>query len=137
VHALKTLGFHITHSDPGVFYTYINEHILILVVYVNNCIFTGSSNNLIASYKEKLNSCYVLTNLGPLHWLLGIKITCDHAAHIILLSQLSYIDLILSQFSFANAKAYRSPMVPGATYSKKDAPATADKAARMKCTPYC
>ena len=135
--ALKKLGFRTTHANLGVFYTRVDKHILILAVYVNDCIFTGSSNQLIVSYKEKLNSCYMLTDLGPLHWLLGIKITCDHTAHTISLSQSSYLDSILTHFSFANMKAYGSPMVPGANYSKKDAPATADKAARMKHTPYC
>ena len=136
VRALKKLGFRTTHADPGVFYARVHEHILILAVYVDDCIFTGSSNQLIASYKEKLNSCYALTDLGPLHWLLGIKITRDRAAHTISLSQSSYLDSILTRFSFANAKAYGSPMVPGADYSKKDAPTTADEAARMKRTPY-
>ncbi len=127
--ALKKLGFCTTYANPGVFYTRVEEHILILAVYVDDCIFTGSSNKLIALYKQKLNSCYMLTDLGPLHWFLGIKITCDHAAHTISLSQSAYLNSILSCFSFTNAKPYGSPMTPGANYSKKDAPATANKAA--------
>jgi len=42
VHALNSLDFHITYANPGVFFVCIGEHILILVVHVNNCMFTGS-----------------------------------------------------------------------------------------------
>jgi reverse transcriptase-like protein len=77
VWALISLGFHTTHANPGVFYTHENEHILILAVHVDDCIFTGSSNKLIMVYKQKLNACYALTDLGLVHWLLGIRITCN------------------------------------------------------------
>src|SRR5260370_7152308 len=136
VRALKKLGFRTTYADPGVFYACIEEHILILAVYVDDCIFTGSSNKFIALYKQKLNSFYALTDLGPLHGLLGITITRDRAAHTISLSQSAYLNSILSCFSFTDAKPYGSPMTPGDDYSKKDAPATANEAARMKRTPY-
>ena len=84
--ALTKLGFHITHADPGVFYARVDEHILILAIHVDNCILTGSSSELITQYKEKLNACYMLTNLGPVHWLLGIKITQNRAVRTISLS---------------------------------------------------
>jgi hypothetical protein len=71
--ALKSLGFRASVADPGVFIARVNRHILILAVHVDDCILTGSSSEQIAEYKLKLNSCYALTDLGPLHWLLGIK----------------------------------------------------------------
>jgi Reverse transcriptase (RNA-dependent DNA polymerase) len=77
VHALMSLGFQTTCANLGVFYACIDEHILILAIHVNDCIFTGSSNKLIALYKKKLNACYALTDLEPLYWLLGIKVTHD------------------------------------------------------------
>jgi reverse transcriptase-like protein len=73
--ALTDLGFHISSANPGVFYACIQEHTLILAIYVDNCVFTGSLPTLIAEYKYKLDACYSLINLGPIHWLLGIKIT--------------------------------------------------------------
>jgi len=137
VQALASLGFHMTSADPGVFYACVGEHILILAVHVDNCVLTGSSNTLIATYKQKLNACYTLTDLGPLHWLLGIKVTCGHAAHTISLSQSSYINTILAHFSFTDAKPYGSPMIPGAVYLKKGAPSSPEEASCMKHTLYC
>jgi hypothetical protein len=58
-----------------VFFTHVDEHILMLAVHMVDCIFTGSSKELIMLYKQKLNDCYALTDLGPIHWLLGIKVT--------------------------------------------------------------
>jgi hypothetical protein len=136
VRTLTKLGFFITHADPGVFYARVGKNILILAVHVDDCILTGSSSKLITRYKRKLNNCHALTDLGPVHWLLGIKITRDRAARTISLSQCSFIDTILSRFSMADVKPYGSPMIPGAIYTKKESPSSPEEAARMQRTPY-
>jgi Reverse transcriptase (RNA-dependent DNA polymerase) len=135
-HVLADLGLHVSQADPGVFRTQIGEHVLILAVHVDDCMITGSSPELIAEYKRKLNARYALTDLGPIHWLLGIKIVRDRSARTISLSQSSYIDSILACFNLANAKAQSTPMVLNATYSKEDSPVDASHAARMKKTLY-
>jgi hypothetical protein len=81
--ALANLGFHTTQADPGVFVAYDQGHILILVIHINDCTFTGSSAELIFTYKKKINDCYMLTDLGPISWLLGIKIMQNHKEHTI------------------------------------------------------
>jgi len=130
--ALDSLDFHITYANPGVFFVRIGKHILILTVHVDNCMFTGSSMKLIMQYKQKLNASYALTDLGPVHWLLEIKITCDRATHTISLSQSTFIDSIISHFSLANAKPFGSPMIPGTTYTKQDMPSTPEETLRMQ-----
>ena len=65
--ALADHGFRVTQADPGVFYCRIEDHILILAIHIDDCIFTGDSAKLIAEYKNKLNKCYALTDLGPVH----------------------------------------------------------------------
>jgi len=94
--ALVDLGFCTSQADPGVFYMRYREHILILIVHVNDCIFTGSSPELLEQFKAQFHACYALTDLGPVSWLLGIKITRDHSTCSISLSQSSYIDNILA-----------------------------------------
>jgi hypothetical protein len=89
--------------DLGVFIAHIGEQLLVLAVHVDDCILTGSSRNLIAEYKSKLNACYVLTDLGSIHWLLSIKVTRDHTAQTISLSQSSYIDSLVLHFLLDNA----------------------------------
>ena len=136
VRALMSLDFHVTHADPGVFYAHIGKEVLILAVHVDDCILTGSSSELITLYKQKLNNCYALTDLGPVHWFLGIKITRDRSACTISMSQASFVNTILSCFSMTDAKPYGSPMVPGIIYSQRDSPSSREEAKRMWRTPY-
>ena len=133
---LSGLGFFIIYANPGVFYACLGNNVLILAVHVNDCILTGTSRRLIMHYKHKLNACHALTDLGLVHWLLGIKVTCNCAVHTISLSQSTFIYTILSHFSLADAKPHGSPMVPGVVYSKNDFPSSPNKAACMQCTPY-
>ena len=136
VSALTDIGFQVTQADPGVFYMRQENRILILAVHVDDCILTGTSQTLIDVYKKKLHSRYELIDLGPVNWLLGIKITRNRAKKTISLSQKSYIDTILKRFGLEDAKAYATPMVPGTTYSKSDCPSTPAEADRMKKVPY-
>ena len=111
-------------------------HILVLAIHVNDCAFTGSSSELIAQYKTKINEQYALTNLGPIHWLLGIKIIRDRSARMISLSQSSYINSILRHFGLEGVKACNTTMVPGAVYSRNDSPQNPADAGHMKNVPY-
>jgi hypothetical protein len=133
---LANLAFRVSDADPGVFRARIGEQSLILAVHVDDCIMTGGSIDLIREHKRKLHDNHALTDLGPIHWLLGIKISRDRAARTISLSQTAYIKSIVDRFNLTDAKAVNTPMIPGAVYSKKDTPSDPAEAARMKKTPY-
>jgi hypothetical protein len=136
VRTLTNLRFATSVANLGVFHARKGRHILVLVVHVDDCILTGSSSDLITQYKAKLNTCHALTDLGPVHWLLGIKITRDRNMRTISLSQASYIDAILSHFALTNAKSSPTPMVHGIFFSKNNSPSSPDKVACMGKTPY-
>ena len=131
------LGFKVNNAKPGVFTSHDNADITILTIHINNCLITGSSTELISNYKSKFNEHCSLTNLGPVHWLLGIKIMHSHQASTISLSQTSYIDAILSHFSFSNAKPVVTPITPGTVLSKADLPIDDTEMVHMSKTPYC
>jgi len=136
MHMLTKLGFFITYANPGAFYVCVGENILILMVHIDNCILMGNSSKLITCYERKLNNCHALTDLGLVYWLLGVKIIRDHAAHTISLSQCSFINTILSHSLMADVKAYGSPMILGAIYTKKDLPSSPKEATCMQHSPY-
>ena len=119
--ALANLGFSVSQADPGVFYARIGKGILILAVHVDDCIFTGSSSLKLTrcGIQSKIDACYALTDLGPVHWLLGIKATRNRAERTISLSQTAFIDTILHRFSLADAKPYNSPMIPGFAFTQR------------------
>jgi hypothetical protein len=133
---LTDLGLHVTQADPGIFYMEIREHVLIMGVHVDDCVITGSPAEFITRYKHKLHARYALTDLGLIHWLLGIKIVCNCSAQTILLSQSSYINSILAHFNLTNAKVQSTLMVPNSIYLKEDSPTDASHAMCMKKTPY-
>ena len=135
-HALNDIGFCVSDADPGVFSAHHEGHTTILAIHVDDCLITGSSPELIVDYKHKLNERFPLTDLGPVHWLLGIKITRDREAQTISLSQTSYIDAILSHFSISNTKPVATPITPSTVLSKTDSPSDDTEMARMKKTPY-
>src|SRR6266850_662180 len=138
LHAMVTdLDFRISKVDPGVFTACIQKDILILAVHVDNCTMTINLQKLIMLYKEKLHTWYALTDLGPVSWLLRIQVTHNHETRTISLSQEAYIKSVIACFSLANMKAYSTPMVPSAQYSKSDSPVSVTDAARMRKVPYC
>jgi hypothetical protein len=135
-HTLADLGFCVSIADPGVFYTRAGEHPIIIAVHVDDCAITSSSSALLREYKRKIHARHSITDLGPIHWLLCIKITRDRDACTISLSQGSYIDTIINRFNLGDAKPLPTPMTPNVTYSAKDAPADKTEAARLAKIPY-
>ena len=136
VRALIDLGFHVTQADPDVFYLRMEIHIIILIIHVDNCVITSSSATLMAEYKARFNMCYMLTDLGLVSWLLGLKVTRNHENRTISLSQTTYINTMLDRFTLSDAKPFCSPMVPGIIYSKDDSPSSPQEATRMEKVPY-
>ena len=134
--ALKELGFTRTEADHGVFFKEIGTHIIILAVHVDDCMITGSSGRLVNDFKREMNAKYRITDLGPAHWLLGIKITRDFDKKIISLSQHSYIDSIITRFNFNDLKPLSIPMDPSAPLSKSQSPTKVEDVAKMKNVPY-
>ena len=97
---------------------------------------TGSSDDLIQNYKLKIKSKYDLTDLGPIHWLLGIQITRDRENHTISLSPSFYMDSLVRWFNFMDLKPYSTPMDPNIRYSKNQCLQTPEEAAEMCHIPY-
>ena len=77
-----------------------------------------------------------MTDLGPISWLLGFKVTRDCKNHIITLSQQFYVDSILARFNFSDAKPLSIPMDPNVAFSKNQCLTTPDDIAKMRRVPY-
>ena len=78
----------------------------------------------------------VRAELGPVQWLLGIKVTRNREARTISLSQEGYIASILERFSLQDAKAVDTPMLSSVSYSKWDSLANDMESERMARVPY-
>ena len=125
------------HADWGVFYGQIGHNILMLASHVDDCTVTGNSAALIRSFKQEVGSRYKITDLGPISWLLGMKVTRDQEARTISLSQQTYTEAILTKYNLADCKQAAIPMDPGLRLSRDQSPKSIEEAAHMKNVPYC
>jgi hypothetical protein len=83
---LAILGFRHTEADWGVFVAKIGTHLLILASHVDDCTITCSSKELIKAFKAEIGSQFKITDLGPISWLLSMRVTRDRATHTLSIS---------------------------------------------------
>jgi len=133
---LRTLKLTRAESDWGVFYLHTGHDILLLASHVNDCMVTGSSPSLIKAFKDEIKARYKISDLGPINWLLRMKVTRDRDARTIALSQTTYVDAILTKYNFSDLKPLSIPMDPNIQLSCNQAPSSPTEAARMKHIPY-
>ena len=69
------VGFTRCHSDSNVYILRSDDAHLLLVLYVNDLIITGSTSFIIDSVKTSLQDRFSMTDLYLLHYFLGIEIT--------------------------------------------------------------
>ena len=77
-----------------------------------------------------------ITDLGELHWLLGIEVRRVREQRRLYLSQRSYIDSILRRYGFQDLKPVSIPMDPNVRLSSAQSPSTSHAFARMRDVPY-
>jgi len=87
--------------------------------------------------KAGLSKHVEVTDLGELHWMLGIEVKCNRVAGTIHLSQQAYIDTILKHFNLADAKPLSTPMDVQTRLMSEQAPASTAEFAAMCDVPYC
>ena len=97
---LSKLGFSQCSVDQAVYHrmTTAPNGIIIIAVHVDDCTIAASTPHLIDAFKTGLSKHVEVTDLGELHWMLGIEVKRDRAASTIHLSQRAYIDAILHRF---------------------------------------
>ena len=134
---LQHLGFKWMEADWGVFIELIGAHILILASHVDDCTVTGSSQRLVRDFKAEIGSRFRITDLGPISWLLSMKVTRNRQTRTISLSQELYINAILAKFNFTDAKPVAAPLDPNAHLLESQSPQTTSEAAQMRNIPYC
>ena len=133
---LYDLGFTQMKVDWGVFVAIITDHILILALHMNNYTVTGSSLQIIKAFKDEIGKHFQMTNLGPISWLFGMKVTRDWKNHTISLSQKPYINAILAKYKFTDVKLVSIPLNPHLQLSDKQSPRTTSEIMRMCNIPY-
>eukprot|EP00253_Pinus_taeda_P027387 PITA_27387 len=67
-------GFSRCHSDNTIYTKKVGKSLIIIVIYVDDIILTGSDPNLINHVKSSLEKHFEMTYFGHLHYFLGLQI---------------------------------------------------------------
>ena len=103
-------------SDHYVFYKNSISSIILLEMYVDDIVITGSDSKSILSHKSFLHSQFHTKDLGILKYFLGIEVMRSKQG--ILLSQWKYVLDMLSETGKLSAKPCSTPMAPNVQLNK-------------------
>ena len=93
--AVEEFGMQKSKFDHSIFYRNSNSGIILLVVYVDDIVITGSDSKGISSLKSFLQSQVHTKDLGLLRYFLGIEVMQNK--HEIFSSQRKYVVDLLSE----------------------------------------
>ena len=82
---------------------------MIIVLYVDDLLITGSSKKEIASLKDAMNHAFPMTDLGLLSQFLGLEIT--QSKHGIKLHQSKYALDLMNKFNMKYCKPRKTPVL--------------------------
>jgi len=133
---LTEISFKCTDCDYSV-YIYRRDNVkVILLIHVDDLLIASNSCNAIQKVKSDLASQFKIHDQGPATSILGIKIERNHPNWSISLSQPSYIESILEQFSMSECNPTHTPMQENHKLSTSMSPDTPERQAEMKAYPY-
>ena len=75
---MSKLGFVRCESDQVVFYRRCDmmRVLIVVLVHVDNCTIMGKNLVLVEWFKAEIVKYVEITDMGALHWILGIKVHC-------------------------------------------------------------
>ncbi|GKA18529.1 putative RNA-directed DNA polymerase [Tanacetum coccineum] len=108
--SMKGLGFLKSSQDPTVYTRNSKGKTLIVGVYVDDLIITGSHTQDIVEFKEQMKNEFEMSDLGLLAYYLGIEVSQKKWE--IALRQTCYARKLLEQFGMQYCNPTKSPMEP-------------------------
>ncbi|THH04538.1 hypothetical protein EW146_g10151 [Bondarzewia mesenterica] len=136
--AFFEMGFKVCSVEHGIFTKHDETKGTISIIAASVDDFALLANSLVAidEMKDALNHAFEMTDLGEIHWLLGIEIKRDRGARTISLSQRAYIDTILSRFNLENANPLSTATDPNSRLSISQCPSMPHQFEEMRNVPY-
>ncbi|KAG2956617.1 hypothetical protein PC119_g27617 [Phytophthora cactorum] len=104
-----SIGFQVSAFDPCLYVKIVDGHCVLVLVYVDDVLITGSSPELIARTKTDLKTRFEMTDSGKCAFVLGIELV-DGPDGSVTMSQQRYVDDILKHFAMDECKAVMEGM---------------------------
>ena len=113
---LKKLSFEKCSKEPSLYRKQEGKHLLLVAVYVDDLLVTGSNQDMINDFKRGMSSNFEMSDLGKLTYYLGIEVLQEEEG--ISLKQERYAKKILEEAGMDECKAVLTPMISGLELSK-------------------
>jgi len=91
-------------------------NVLIVNLYVDDLIFTGSSKKMFEEFKRSMKREFEMTDLGYIRYFLGVEVTQTSSG--IFICQKKYANEVLERFRLQNCSPVKNPIVPGCKLTK-------------------
>lgn len=107
---LEGLGFTRCPYEHAVFTKQIGQEQLIISVYVDDLLVTGTNISIINEFKAQMGNIFEMSDLGKLNYYLGIEVDQRHGC--IELKQTGYAKKLLERAGMAQCNSTKYPMDP-------------------------
>jgi hypothetical protein len=122
---LVSFGFCKCPSEPAIYTRSRGKHQLVIGVYVDDLVVTGSSIDGIKQFKTEMAKAFRMSDLGLLHYYLGIEVR--QSSQGISLSQKAYAEKIVERCGLRDCNPNATPMEPRLKLSKQSSESAVDK----------
>jgi histone deacetylase 1/2 len=113
---LQSLGFVPSQADTSLFVFGKKGVTIYMLIYVDDIIITGSSQQVVSNLMKKLRESFAVKDLGDLSYFLGIEVTRTDSG--IALTQAKYAADLLKPVNMHNCKDIATPMSSSERLSK-------------------
>ncbi|VVA37848.1 PREDICTED: Retrovirus-related Pol poly from, partial [Prunus dulcis] len=108
---LPAIGFTVSHSDPSLFVKHVGSDSVILLLYVDDIILTGSKDSLVQEVIDELSVVFEMKDMGRLTYFLGLQISY-HDNGDIFVCQTKYARDLLAKAGMATCRSCTTPCKP-------------------------
>ncbi|KAK1432520.1 hypothetical protein QVD17_09417 [Tagetes erecta] len=117
---LLSYGFICSRADTSLFILRRDDHIMYLLVYVDDLILTGNDEVVIQSFISHLHREFAIKDLGNLNYFLGLEVV--HMDTGLFLTQAKYAKDILVRAQLYDSKPIHTPLAPHESFSAMGVP---------------
>ena len=101
------------------------SNILIVALFVDDLIFTANNGNIIEEFKMEMMKKYEMSDMGMLHYFLGIEIFQEDDG--VFIFQKRYVQRILKKFGMYGCNPVSTPLIVTTKLTKKNKGKKIDK----------
>ena len=122
---LLDLGFTKSLSEFTLYLRKINDELLVVSLYVDDLLVTGSNMEQIDVFKREMKNVFEMTDLGKMTFFLGMEV--QQKQNEIFICQQKYAKEILKKFNMEECRSTATPMNQKEKFCKEDGAAKIDE----------